>query len=189
LHLLNVRARDLSIHAEQPGDFLNWAFRQLDQGENDAGLHQGLAHTTFLPRQLFGEYVRQRLFEAVAKRKDVAFEVIAGAATGCTRDGHRFRVQFDRAAPLKADIVILATAYGEQGHSTTGALAPSKAPPLSDLPARSRRHCHRHFPARSIAEGACPSGRGAAPGGPAAVQAHVAAGERRAHRLRGRRGA
>jgi uncharacterized NAD(P)/FAD-binding protein YdhS len=123
LHLLNVRARDLSIHAEQPGDFLNWAFRQLDQGENDAGLHQGLAYT-FLPRQLFGEYVRQRLFEAVAKRKDVAFEVIAAAATGCTRDGHRFRVRFDRAAPLKADIVILATAYGEQGRSTTGALAP-----------------------------------------------------------------
>jgi uncharacterized NAD(P)/FAD-binding protein YdhS len=34
LHLLNVRTRDLSIRAGQPGDFLNWAFRQLDQGEN-----------------------------------------------------------------------------------------------------------------------------------------------------------
>ena len=33
LHLLNVRTRDLSIRASQPGDFLNWAFRQLDQGE------------------------------------------------------------------------------------------------------------------------------------------------------------
>jgi uncharacterized NAD(P)/FAD-binding protein YdhS len=125
LHLLNVRARDLSIHAGQPGDFLNWAFRQLDQGENDAGLHQGLAHT-FLPRQLFGEYVRQRLFEAVAKRKDVAFEVIAATATSCTCDEHRFRVRFDRAAPLEADIVILATAYGAQAHSSIGALAPSE---------------------------------------------------------------
>jgi uncharacterized NAD(P)/FAD-binding protein YdhS len=123
MHLLNVRARDLSVHAEQPGDFLNWAFRQLDQGENDAGLHQGLAHT-FLPRQLFGEYVRQRLFEAVAKRKDVAFEVIAATATGCTRDGDRFRVRFDRATPLKADVVILATAYGAQAQPSTGALAP-----------------------------------------------------------------
>jgi len=54
LHLLNVRTRDLSIRASQPGDFLNWAFRQLDQGENHAGLHEALAHT-FLPRQLFGE--------------------------------------------------------------------------------------------------------------------------------------
>src|SRR6185369_17495835 len=38
LNLLNVRTRDLSIRAVQPGDFLNWAFRQLDQGENQAGL-------------------------------------------------------------------------------------------------------------------------------------------------------
>ena len=41
LHLLNVRTRDLSVRAGQPGDFLNWAFRQLDQGENHAGLHDG----------------------------------------------------------------------------------------------------------------------------------------------------
>jgi len=40
LNLLNVRTRDLSIRAGQPGDFLNWAFRQLDQGENQAGLHE-----------------------------------------------------------------------------------------------------------------------------------------------------
>src|SRR6476469_5601223 len=70
LHLLNVRTRDLSVRAGQPGDFLNWAFRQLDQGENHAGLHDGLAHT-FLPRQLFGEYVRQRFFETVEARGDV----------------------------------------------------------------------------------------------------------------------
>ncbi len=123
LHLLNVRARDLSIHAAQPADFLNWAFRQLDQGENDAGLHQGLAHT-FLPRQLFGEYVRQRLFEAVASRNDVAFDVISAMATACTIEGSGFRVEFDRAEPLRADVVVLATAYGAQGLSATGALAP-----------------------------------------------------------------
>lgn len=70
LHLLNVRTRDLTVRASQPADFLNWTFRQLDQGENDSGLHEGLAHT-FLPRQLFGEYVRQRFFEAVDQRKDV----------------------------------------------------------------------------------------------------------------------
>ena len=33
LHLLNVRTCDLSVRAGQPDDFLNWAFRQLDQGE------------------------------------------------------------------------------------------------------------------------------------------------------------
>ena len=82
LHLLNVRTRDLSVRAGQPGDFLNWAFRQLDQGENHAGLHDGLAHT-FLPRQLFGEYVRQRFFETVEARGDVELKLINAVATSC----------------------------------------------------------------------------------------------------------
>jgi uncharacterized NAD(P)/FAD-binding protein YdhS len=123
LHLLNVRTRDLSVRASQPGDFLNWAFRQLDQGENHAGLHDGLAHT-FLPRQLFGEYVRERLYEAVEARGDVEFKLVNALATSCARDGSRFTLRFDRAEPLQADVVLLATAYGLQASAPTGALAP-----------------------------------------------------------------
>lgn len=123
LHLLNVRTRDLSIRAGQPGDFLNWAFRQLDQGENHAGLHEGLGHT-FLPRQLFGEYVRQRLYEAIGRRPDVDFVLVPEAARGVRREHGRYAVAFERAEPAPADIVILATAYGLQSGSTAGALAP-----------------------------------------------------------------
>ena len=126
LHLLNVRARDLSIRASQPGDFLNWAFRQLDQGENHAGLHDGLAHT-FLPRQLFGEYVRQRLYEAIERRPDIDFTLVAEAASAVTQERGRYRVAFERAEPVSADIVILATAYGLQNSSACGALAPFEA--------------------------------------------------------------
>jgi uncharacterized NAD(P)/FAD-binding protein YdhS len=123
LNLLNVRTRDLSIRLNQPGDFLAWAFRQLDQGENHAGLHDGLAHT-FLPRQLFGEYVRQRFFEAVERRKDVELDIINGVATNCIADEGRFQIHIDGAEALSADIVILATAYGLQASSMAGALAP-----------------------------------------------------------------
>jgi uncharacterized NAD(P)/FAD-binding protein YdhS len=123
LHLLNVRARDLSVRASQPGDFLNWAFRQLDQGENHAGLHDGLAHT-FLPRQLFGEYVRERFFEAVEARGDVELKVVNAVATSCAKDGGGFTLRFNRAEPLQADIVLLATAYGLQASTPTGALTP-----------------------------------------------------------------
>jgi uncharacterized NAD(P)/FAD-binding protein YdhS len=123
LHLLNVRTRDLSIHAGKPGDFLSWAFRQLDQGENDAGLHESLAHT-FLPRQLFGEYVRQRFSEMVERRKDVDVDVVRAVATACVADKDRFLIRFDRAAPLVADVVILATAYGIEKSSALGALTP-----------------------------------------------------------------
>ena len=123
LHLLNVRTRDLSVRASQPGDFLNWAFRQLDQGENHAGLHDGLAHT-FLPRQLFGEYVRERFYEAVEGRGDVEFKLVNAVATSCVKDGDRFTLRFDRGETLDADIVLLATAYGLQASTPTGALAP-----------------------------------------------------------------
>lgn len=123
LHLLNVRTRDLSIRAGQPGDFLNWAFRQIDQGENHSSLHEGLAHT-FLPRQLFGEYVRQRLFEAIEKRPDIAFTVVNAAATGLSAALGRYRIELEGAEPILADIVILATAYGPQAKSKRGALAP-----------------------------------------------------------------
>jgi len=123
LHLLNVRTRDLSIRAGQPGDFLNWAFRQLDQGENHAGLHDGLAHT-FLPRQLFGEYVRQRFFETAEARRDVELKLVNAVATACVGDRGRFRLHFDRAEPIGADIVLLATAYGLPASSGNAALAP-----------------------------------------------------------------
>src|SRR6187402_642520 len=98
LHLLNVRTRDLSVRAGQPGDFLNWAFRQLDQGENHAGLHDALAHT-FLPRQLFGEYVRQRLFESAERRPDVGFSVITAMARTVIPESDRYRIELDRAEP------------------------------------------------------------------------------------------
>src|SRR6478752_2499435 len=128
LHLLNARTRDLSVRAGQPGDFLNWAFRQLDQGENHAGLHEGLAHT-FLPRQLFGEYVRERFFEAVEVRGDAELKIVNAVAISCVREGNRFTLRFDRAEKLQADVVLLATAYGLQASAATGALAPFDALP------------------------------------------------------------
>ncbi len=126
LHLLNVRTRDLSVRAGQPGDFLNWAFRQLDQGENHSGLHEGLAHT-FLPRQLFGEYVRERFFEAAERRKDVELEIIRGKAITCRPDGEGYRLAIDDGHAIGADIVILATAYGLAPPATEGALRPYSA--------------------------------------------------------------
>jgi uncharacterized NAD(P)/FAD-binding protein YdhS len=123
LHLLNVRPRDLSVRAVQPGDFLNWAFRQLDQGENHAGLHDGLAHT-FLPRQLFGEYVRQRLFETVAQRPDVAFSIVNNVARSCIAGSGVFHIETGGPETVTADAVFLGTAYGLSPASGNGALNP-----------------------------------------------------------------
>jgi uncharacterized NAD(P)/FAD-binding protein YdhS len=122
LLLLNVRARDLSVSASQPGDFLNWAFTQLDQGEQHGGLHEGLGHS-FLPRQLFGEYVRQRFFQAASRRKDVELSIVDAEATSCVAENGSFRIACAGRAPIRADIVFLATAYGFPKDSKTGALS------------------------------------------------------------------
>lgn len=134
MHLLNVRTRDLSVRAGQPGDFLNWAFRQLDQGENHAGLHEGLAHT-FLPRQLFGEYVRQRFHEAVEARSDAELKLIKDVAIACECTGASFTIELVSGETLHADIVLLATAYGIAASSERGALPPFAALPGGELAA------------------------------------------------------
>ena len=126
LHLLNVRTRDLSILPDRPRDFLNWAFAQIDQGENDPGLHEGLAHS-FLPRELFGSYARQRLFEAIEARNDVDTRIVNDVAVSCTGRAGQFVIRTESAATLCADIVMLATAYGVQSPSAEGALAPYEA--------------------------------------------------------------
>ena len=207
LHLLNVRTRDLSIRAGQPGDFLNWAFRQLDQGENHAGLHDGLGHT-FLPRQLFGEYVRQRFFEAVEARADVELKLVNAVATACSTEGGCYLVHFDRAEPVAADIVLLATAYGLQSPSGDGALAPFEILPRDRLTSaksmvligsgltmtddsveRAARRVpgqgHGDLAARTIAAAACIERRRAATDRSAALEARVGADLGGRHRLRG----
>jgi uncharacterized NAD(P)/FAD-binding protein YdhS len=132
LHLLNVRTRDLSVLSDLPGDFLKWVFLQLDQGENDTGLHEGLAHS-FLPRQLFGAYVRQRMFEAIDSRPDVRCTILDSVVSSCTRSGTRFLVKGEGRPSVLADVVFLATAYGIRSRSTKGLLQPFDLLPAEQL--------------------------------------------------------
>jgi uncharacterized NAD(P)/FAD-binding protein YdhS len=111
---------------------LNWAFSQLDQGENDPGLHEGLAHS-FLPRHLFGAYVRQRVFEAIERRNDVDVKIVNDVAVSCSRRGGAFVVRTERAASLSVDIVMLATAYGMKRPSQAAALVPYDVFPAEQL--------------------------------------------------------
>jgi uncharacterized NAD(P)/FAD-binding protein YdhS len=86
-----------------------------------------------LPRQLFGEYVRERFFEAVKARPDVELKIVSVEATACIGDGGCFALQFDRREPLHADVVLLATAYGLPASAPTGALAPFDVVPPDRL--------------------------------------------------------
>jgi uncharacterized NAD(P)/FAD-binding protein YdhS len=82
-----------------------------------------LGHT-FLPRQLFGEYVRQRLFETVERRPDVEFSVIPSAAHAVHVERGRYAISCAGQETALCDAVVIATAYGVQPASAKGALAP-----------------------------------------------------------------
>ena len=58
------------------------------------------------------------------RRPNVQLDVIRAVATACVADKSRFLITLDRAAPLIADVVILATSYGAKRASDLGALAP-----------------------------------------------------------------
>jgi uncharacterized NAD(P)/FAD-binding protein YdhS len=95
---------------------------------------------TFLPRQLFGEYVRQRLFDSVARRPDVTFSVVTAAARSVSSESGRYRIDLDKAEPVSADVVILATAYGLQQPRSQGPWRHSRSFPRSG-PLRQARWC------------------------------------------------
>jgi uncharacterized NAD(P)/FAD-binding protein YdhS len=106
-HLLNVPAGRMSAWPDKPADFLNWANAR----------YGGVTADDFLPRQWYGEYVRETLLAAAADSTD-------------SEDvSHRFSVQFDevrriarhpdggwmlnlaRGTSVRADAVLLAIGH------------------------------------------------------------------------------
>jgi uncharacterized NAD(P)/FAD-binding protein YdhS len=106
-HLLNVPAGRMSAWPDQPGDFLKWATQR----------HGAITGDDFVPRQWYGEYVRETLLKAAADAEDAA------------DSGITFSVQFDevrriarhpesgwmlnlaRGTSVRADAVVLAIGH------------------------------------------------------------------------------
>lgn len=95
LHLLNVRAADMGLKPDAPGDFADW----LELG--------GSNREAFLPRSLYGDYLNQRMVEALA-RAPFAVECIRAMAQSLTPTGAGFRIALDGERRLHADRVVLA---------------------------------------------------------------------------------
>jgi len=78
VHLLNVRAERMGAFAGQPEDFFRWL--QTDEGKNIAEkISPGANYTAdqFVPRVLYGEYVKHIVKEtlAEAKRKEIKVRI------------------------------------------------------------------------------------------------------------------
>lgn len=101
-HLLNTRACNMSIVAEEPDDFVRWLKaerprRVLNWTRED-----------FAPRSYFADYLQARLREIRAST-NVRVSWLHSAADSITPNGRGWEVIPAHGEPIPADVVILAT--------------------------------------------------------------------------------
>jgi len=103
-HLLNVPAGRMSAFHQCPDDFLRW-LRALPDAERDGVIP---AAGSFVPRRLFGAYVRH-LLRAEVRRPDRQNELVLlpGDVVGIDRGDPGLVLQRDRGAPIRADLAVL----------------------------------------------------------------------------------
>jgi uncharacterized NAD(P)/FAD-binding protein YdhS len=103
VHLLNVPAGRMSAWADRPDDFIEWA------RQRDGSVQPG----DFLPRQSYGEYVRERLLETAheagdSARLSVVFDEVRRIAR---HPAGGWMVHLARGASLRAMAVVLAVGH------------------------------------------------------------------------------
>lgn len=99
-HLLNVPAGRMSAWPDRPDDFVQWATRRYGE----------VRPTDFLPRQWYGEYVRESLLDTSAEacglvKLEVVFDEVRRVAR---HPSGGWMVHLERETSLRAEAVILA---------------------------------------------------------------------------------
>jgi uncharacterized NAD(P)/FAD-binding protein YdhS len=103
VHLLNVPAGRMSAWPDRPDDFIRWASCR----------HGEVQSTTFLPRQWYGEYVRETFLKTAEEagssiQSEVVFDEVRRVAR---HPGGGWMVHLAREASLRADAVILTVGH------------------------------------------------------------------------------
>ncbi len=97
-HLLNVPAGNLSVDEHAPGDFVNWARSRVDSAVHDA----------FLPRSLFGRYLRDALETSASCAAPATLARISGRAVRLVSTAHGIQIGIEDGRHLHVDHVVLA---------------------------------------------------------------------------------
>ncbi|MFN0064292.1 MAG: FAD/NAD(P)-binding protein [Myxococcaceae bacterium] len=101
-HLLNVPASNMSAWPDRPNDFLDWARERVPN----------VAPFTFLPRRLYGEYVRSTFLAQVAQAgEETSIELRRDEVSAVTRQRHGWHVRVGNTPAITADVVVLATGH------------------------------------------------------------------------------
>jgi uncharacterized NAD(P)/FAD-binding protein YdhS len=102
-HLLNVPAGRMSAWPDRPDDFVDWALRR----------YGNTLPTDFLPRQWYGEYIRDSLLACAAEagkwsKFSIVFDEVRRAAKH-PRGG--WMVHLEQGSSLRADAIVLAIGH------------------------------------------------------------------------------
>jgi uncharacterized NAD(P)/FAD-binding protein YdhS len=129
-HLLNVRAGNMSALPDDPDHFVRWLERE--------GLGE---RTTFVPRKIYGRYLRAMLEEAAAANPE-RLSLVTGEVCALDCGSRGFAMTLAEGGRVEADVAVLAL----------GNLPPHSPPGLD--PATLPDGCYRADPwAGDIAEG------------------------------------
>jgi uncharacterized NAD(P)/FAD-binding protein YdhS len=103
-HLLNVPAGRMSAFADRPTHFLDWLraqpLHELGGIMPDGG--------SFVPRRLFGRYIRQTLHDALRARSPVHLELLHGNVASVTQDSRSLGLHIEGGHDIATDIAVLA---------------------------------------------------------------------------------
>lgn len=105
--LLNVNAAKMSLFPDQPTHFLDWVMAQADY----ANLPKHFVAQAFLPRALYGEYLKQQWQHtlAMAKSKHIILQPITDSVVSCKALNNKFEISLESSTPLMAEQVVLAS--------------------------------------------------------------------------------
>ena len=107
-HLLNVAARNMTALPEYPNHFVEWLRTRTEY----AGLPDAELRETFMPRRVYGDYLRnlaQHYTHPVDPRSRVTITLLDAEARDLEPGGARARITLASGATVEADQVILAT--------------------------------------------------------------------------------
>jgi uncharacterized NAD(P)/FAD-binding protein YdhS len=100
-HVLNVPAARMSAFADRPGHFLEWSRHRPGDVP--------YAADSFVPRRVYGCYLRELLADAIRGRANGGLRRRRGAVVGITREASGLTLRLREGSTIDAGIVVLAT--------------------------------------------------------------------------------
>lgn len=106
-HLLNVITAKMSAFPENPNHFLNWIMRRNEFRDKD----ETLIANSFLPRQLYGEYLTEIWKDALetAKSKNIHVEVVDSQVNALDTKGSLVTLTLENGNFVEVDDCVIAS--------------------------------------------------------------------------------